>query len=239
MQSHQSHHNGAMPGSPNGGVKYHTIVSGTAVPSSAFMHSIAGQGVQGMPASMMTGNLHTPISPVGALTAQLNDLSPGHANWLYNQAVHGGHGISPPHSPSENALAFSSGNGAYAGYPFGQPMAHRVQAQMKGARLSIGSSNDDEDADIEPRSGKLVFQPSQPQPQTQNPAHQPTQNPRAAPAVPRVSRDLRDANPNAKSDHSDSDHRPSNQPPKEQTSPKEGPRDTRTARIQSEQVSLL
>ncbi|EKC97458.1 hypothetical protein A1Q2_08195 [Trichosporon asahii var. asahii CBS 8904] len=234
LQSHQSHHNGTMPDTPNGGVKYHTMVSGTAVPSSAFMHSIAGQGVQGVPTTMMPGTLHTPISPVGALTAQLNDLSPGHANWLYNQAVHGSHGISPPHSPSENALAFSSGAGAYAGYPFGQPVPHRVQAHMKGARLSIGSSNDEEDADIEPRSGKLVFQPSQHQSQPQ-PQTQPIQSTRAAPAVPRVSRDLRDANPNVRSDNSDSDHRPSNQPPKEQTSPKEGPRDTRTARIQSEQ----
>lgn len=260
-----------MPGSPNGGVKYHAMVTGSAVPASAFMHSMAGQsvqgvqavqGVQGVPTSMMTGSLHTPISPVGALTAQLNDLSPGHASWLYNQALHGGHGISPPQSPSENALAFSSGNGAYAGYPFGQPVAQRVQAQnMKGARLSIGSSNDEEDADIEPRSGKLVYQTSQPQPQpppqnqsqsqpqnqthqpTHEPTHQPslpshaTHTPRVAPAVPRVSRDPRDPNPNVRSDNSDSDHRPSTQAPKEQTSPKDGPRDTRTARIQSEQVS--
>lgn len=183
LQSHQSHHNGTISGSPSGGVKYHAMVSGTAVPSSAFMHSIAGQGV---PTSMMPGTLHTPISPVGALTAQLNDL--GHASWPYNHAVHGVHGGSPPHSPSENALAFSSGNGTYVGYPFGQPVAHRVQAHMKGARLSIGSSNDEEDVDIEPRSGKLVFQPSQsqsqPQTHTQNLAQQPSRPREQPPPFP-------------------------------------------------------
>lgn len=229
------------------------------MPASAYMHSMTSQsvqgvqGVQGVPTSMMASNVHTPISPVGALTAQLNDLSPGHANWLYSHALHSGHGISPPQSPSENALAFNSGNGAYTGYPFSQPVTQRMQAQnVKGARLSIGSSNDEDDADIEPRSGKLVYQTSRPQvqsqsqsqsqshsrPEYQTQTHQPTQTPRAPAAVPRVvSGDLRDASANVRSDNSDSDHRPGNPVPKEQTSPKEGPRDTRTARIQSEQVS--
>lgn len=163
------------------------------------MQSLAGEGVT---PTVIAGNL--PISPVGAITAQLHDLSAGHG-WLYSHTVGG---ISPPQSPSAHtsALTFSPGpNGAFNGYPFVMPPP-QLQSGSKGTRLSIGSSNDEEDGEHELRSGLFALG-----------------------TLPRKQQ------ASVKSDNSDSDHG-NNPASNDQGSPK--PRiDTRTARIQSEQVS--